>query len=577
MCAVFCSITAPTFFLSAASEHHLVKEKKYFSSIIILIILLIIIMDTSYDEFSQEVAYAFDPMSQQKTQQAPYSLSDDDDSENEGNGASSAPPRGWGRLVRLGAGHSSSDSTLILEREGLENGYWFGRNSKCDVTLKQSPHVSSKHCIVYRNSNGSVLVQDNNSSNGTFVNGERLKRGSQKLLRHGDTLSLVLKPRNSNTSSNRNNALEAFEFVFQSTASIKDSKVPKAVSDKYDILEQLGKGTYGSVHKVLLRDSAKFLAVKIIKRRFFVGGDANWERQRQEAKVMESLSHKSIIRLYDIVETDDALYIFMELGRGGELFERIIEHGPPSEDDCKILMRNLLEAVAYLHEKGIVHRDLKLENILMASPSKDCFDLKLVDFGTAKPAGQGRKTFCGSMSYIAPEVLQRKNTVKGLGSYGKGADMWSVGVIAYVCLSGRPPFNEELQDEIHVYINEVLKFDGECWATVSSQAKAFLRSLLVIDETKRLTAKDALAHPWLSSFSESQDGVHSATCSSVHSSKSIGSLVGHVKAARIASMGPQDDNAFAGKRRREEPTVSPLISSKHGQDSSDERKRQRLH
>ena len=131
-----------------------------------------------------------------------------------------------------------------------------------------------------------------------------------------------------------------------------------------------------------------------------------WERQREEAKVMEKLNHKGIIRLYDIVETGDTLYIFMELGRGGELFERIANQGPPREADCQVLLRNLIEAVEYLHNQGIVHRDLKLENVLLASQS-NCYDIKLVDFGTAKAAEQGRKTFCGSMSYIAPEKYSK--------------------------------------------------------------------------------------------------------------------------------------------------------------------------
>jgi serine/threonine protein kinase len=181
-----------------------------------------------------------------------------------------------------------------------------------------------------------------------------------------------------------------------------------------------------------------------------------------------------------------------------------------------MLMRRIVEAVAYLHEQGIVHRDLKPENIILASKHDDA-DVKLVDFGVATEESGGRKTFCGSMSYVAPEVLLRRASVLGRGTYGKSVDMWSVGVICHVVLSLRPPFDEDEDSKMvcaapraamctharhvtkHGRLREVLKFEGPEWARVSSDAKDFVACCLEMTETKRLTAKGALQHAWLKS------------------------------------------------------------------------------
>jgi len=139
---------------------------------------------------------------------------------------------------------------------------------------------------------------------------------------------------------------------------------------------------------------------------------------------------------------------------------------------------------------------LKPENILLASKADDV-NVKLVDFGVATEESGGRKTFCGSMSYVAPEVLMRRGSLLHQGTYGKGVDMWSVGVICHVVLSLRPPFDEDEDAKMHCRIRDVLKFSGPEWTAVSTEAKNFVAGCLEMVETRRLTARTALAHPWL--------------------------------------------------------------------------------
>ena len=150
-----------------------------------------------------------------------------------------------------------------------------------------------------------------------------------------------------------------------------------------------------------------------------------------EAEILRSLDHPYVVKLYDVyVSPGNAIYLVMELVRGGDLFDRIVERRRYTERQARRVMRRILAAVHYLHEeRGIVHRDLKPENILVVDRRSDV-DIKLTDFGVAKNmTAEGLKTFCGTPQYFAPEVLRRCDTVMGLGRYGKEIDCWSIGVI----------------------------------------------------------------------------------------------------------------------------------------------------
>jgi hypothetical protein len=181
----------------------------------------------------------------------------------------------------------------------------------------------------------------------------------------------------------------------------------------------------------------------------------------------------------------------MELVAGGDLFDRIVQQQRYSEVDARRVMRRLLSALHYLHQtKNIVHRDLKPENILCASPTH----VKLADFGLAKIIqSDGLKTFCGTPQYFAPEVLQRRTTVSGSGRYGKPADMWSLGVILYILLLGRPPFEADL-DPLQSF--EVIDFDDPIWKGMPL-AQELVQQMLRIDPKRRISVRQACDHPWI--------------------------------------------------------------------------------
>ena len=197
----------------------------------------------------------------------------------------------------------------------------------------------------------------------------------------------------------------------------------------------------------------------------------------------------------DIFQSDDRIYLVMELVKGGDLFDRVVARGKFTEANARKLMTGILKAVSYLHSRSIVHRDLKPENILLVHADCDT-EAKITDFGLAKrTTSEGLKTFCGTPQYFAPEVLKRRNTKMGTGRYGREADMWSIGVILYILLSGTPPFNE---DTLFQQIQAAkYSFEGEEWEGVSDSAKDLVSRLLTSSPTARLKVDQALHHPWL--------------------------------------------------------------------------------
>jgi len=207
---------------------------------------------------------------------------------------------------------------------------------------------------------------------------------------------------------------------------------------------------------------------------------------------MKQVKHNNILRLIEIFEDVDKVYIVLELVEGSELFDRIVEKGYYSERNTINIVRQILSAVQYLHKMGIAHRDLKPENLLCSGTDTDEV-VKIADFGLSKmfSGDTPLTTSCGTPGYVAPEVLTQE-------TYDKAVDMWGVGIITYILLAGYPPFYAEndaaLFDKI---INADYDFEDECWDDVSDMAKDFVRKLLVRDPNSRYTAEQAMAHPWM--------------------------------------------------------------------------------
>jgi len=206
---------------------------------------------------------------------------------------------------------------------------------------------------------------------------------------------------------------------------------------------------------------------------------------------MKSLQHPHILPLIEVFETKDSIFLVLEIVTGGELFDRIVEKGNYSETDASNIVHQILEAVSYLHSQGVVHRDLKPENLLCASSPDDKIHIYVADFGLSRvfQDNQQLNTYCGSPEYVAPEVL-------ACVPYEKAVDLWSVGVITYILLTGFLPFYDKNHSVLFEKIQSV-DYNWDDCPQVSPAAKHFIQHLLVKDPKKRYTAEMAMKHPWI--------------------------------------------------------------------------------
>jgi len=267
-------------------------------------------------------------------------------------------------------------------------------------------------------------------------------------------------------------------------------RLPSRIEDDYVITEKvLGSGYNGLVRMAHSKGGAsqKKFAVKAFKLSSIKGEKR--EQLDSEVSVFLGMDHPHVARLYDVYETAAYLHLVMECLEGGELFDRVMQRTRFSEHDAAEATRQMLLVVNYLHTQGVVHRDLKLENFLYDSASGDT--LKLIDFGFSKVFDPNVKmcATCGTLAYVAPEVLQR--------SYTSQCDMWSLGVIAFILLSGYMPFAGSQQEQTENIAAGKYLLKKERWNSVSPSGLAFVKSLLQVDPSRRLTAEQALEHPWI--------------------------------------------------------------------------------
>jgi calcium/calmodulin-dependent protein kinase I len=217
---------------------------------------------------------------------------------------------------------------------------------------------------------------------------------------------------------------------------------------------------------------------------------------KREIEIMKQVDHVNILKLIEIYEDDEKVYIVMELVEGSELFDRIVDKGYYSEKSTVLIVKQILNAVKYLHQQGIAHRDLKPENLLCSGEGVNEV-VKIADFGLSKifagEKGEELQTSCGTPGYVAPEVLMSEH-------YDKSVDMWGIGIITYILLAGYPPFYADNDTQLFEKImNADYDFDDECWDDVSDLAKDFIRHLLVKNPEERFNADQALEHPWITS------------------------------------------------------------------------------
>lgn len=267
----------------------------------------------------------------------------------------------------------------------------------------------------------------------------------------------------------------------------------RRIEDYYELGQTIGEGAFARVVMGLDRATLEKFAVKIIEKE--IHDELNQQFIWRELNCMKSISHPNIVRTYDIFDTKNRLYIVLEYMPGGTLGEILKKVGRFNEHQARVILRDILSGVAYLHDMSIVHRDLKLKNILCETKEMPV-RVKLADFGLANFVGVrtvskvALKSQVGSPHYVAPEVLRED-------PYGPVVDTWAVGVILHIMLTRRYPFSgDTIQETLELVVRGRFSLVGSEWDRISSNAKTLLQSLLKEDPHERLSARDALDHPW---------------------------------------------------------------------------------
>jgi len=260
--------------------------------------------------------------------------------------------------------------------------------------------------------------------------------------------------------------------------------------DNYDVIKQLGKGGYGKVYEVKNKKTGEIRACKHLSKLSI----KNLEKFEREINILIKTDHPHIIKLYEIFESQRSLYLVMEECKGGEVFDKIIEHIQSkqmySEKDAANMFQQVMSSIEYCHNNGICHRDLKPENLLYLNAGNEKDNpIKVIDFGLSQIFTDRKlKTKVGTAYYVAPEIL--------IGDYNEKCDIWSAGVILYIFLSGDPPFNGPNDTAIYNKIAQMkFSFPEKKWKNISNEAKDLIIHMLA-PEKERYNAKQVLAHPW---------------------------------------------------------------------------------
>jgi serine/threonine protein kinase len=268
-------------------------------------------------------------------------------------------------------------------------------------------------------------------------------------------------------------------------ASLSKFCVLGTLEEDYELLSEIGRGSFSVVMKAIDRNSQTFVAIKLVEKNT-IGA----EQCLKEVSLMRRMSHESILHVLKVYDSLEHVAIILEYVEGGNLMDYIMTHKRISEDDARVLMTKLFGGLEYCHSKRCVHRDLKLENILLAR-QYDLSSIKIADFGLAADLESeqlGKR--CGSAGYVAPEILlDRPQTEK--------VDVFSAGVILYMCLSGTAPFGGDERAILRSNSLCIIDLETDYWAHISSEGKELVRRLMMKEPFQRLSSKEALSQVWL--------------------------------------------------------------------------------
>ncbi|USW57901.1 Putative serine/threonine-protein kinase, active [Septoria linicola] len=376
-------------------------------------------------------------------------------------------------------------------------GYLIGRHPECDKIVK-SATVSNRHCLVFsENKYGSTTaILEDLSGNGTYVNDQLVGRNKRRELKDGDEISIVGEA----------------TFIFRYPRKIENGS---GFRQQYTIQGQLGKGHFATVFLCLEKCSGMRYAVKKFEKRSGPGEKSKVEGLQQEIAVLMGVSHPNVLCLKDTFDETDGVYLVLELAAEGELFNWIVMKQKLTEVETRKLFVQLFQGIKYLHERNIVHRDIKPENILLVDKE---LNIKIADFGLAKIIGEESftTTLCGTPSYVAPEILEQTNRRR----YTRAVDVWSLGVVLYICLCGFPPFSDELYSQENPYtLSQQIKmgrfdYPSPYWDSVGDPALDLIDRMLTVDVDKRITIEECLEHPWITARTinptDSTDGLTGA-------------------------------------------------------------------
>lgn len=384
---------------------------------------------------------------------------------------------------------------------GSKKTWVFGRNSECDVVLSTCTRLSNKHFKLWYSLNDNTLWIQDTSTNGTHLNGNRLVKGSNYIVNQGDEISVgigvpkdvirfvVLFSDKYNPSNSVNNSV------------IKDEGIYKDFVIKN---ETIGQGAFATVKKVVERSTGDSYAVKIINRRraIHAGGKGAMLGVNRELEILRKLDHPNIVKLKSFYEDVENYYLVMELVPGGDLMDFVAANGAIGEDATQVITKQILDGIEYVHRMGISHRDLKPDNILIMRD--DPILVKITDFGLAKISDNATfmKTFCGTLAYVAPEVITGKYDLQlsqgSPNNYSNLVDIWSLGCLVYVLLTSHLPFNGKTQPQMFQKIKSGEYHESPLNSyKISAAGRDFLKCCLQVDPSQRITAEQALQHEWL--------------------------------------------------------------------------------
>lgn len=312
-----------------------------------------------------------------------------------------------------------------------------------------------------------------------------------------------MKSRNSSAASDlldeRRNSTNSAKNHFDLSAFMPE-RINVEISKRYDIdAREIGSGGYG---KVFVAKDREMKNRRVAIKKVIVFDEDKKKAFKREVLIMKQLDHPNICKLLETYEQGRFMFFVMEYCEGREVFDRIMEHGMIAETTTSDIIRQCASALKHAHSKRIAHRDMKPENICFCNNDVNDNHVKVIDWGLGFYFGQARMiSSVGSLTYAAPEVLESRD----VDGYTPACDLWSLGVVAYVMLCGKPPFWGNYQEQVKRMKKEAFPMSDSTWQSISSDAKDFIRATLKNDPKDRMQLNKALAHPWLDNPARTND------------------------------------------------------------------------